>query len=150
MENITDNRLQNEVVVNLDFGSGVIYRIKEYWQWDVQYDIEKTEIVEDVQHYKITVTKTTYHEGQSKTTVETIADVTDIAWYQEHDSDVGAYCVVDRKVSPEIEAGTSYSAYRNYYDTNFYFFKSRKEATVNIDNFPIEQADAFPSRYYNF
>lgn len=150
LENITDNRLQNEVVVNLDFGSGVIYRIKEYWQWDVQYDIEKTEIVEDVQHYKITVTKTTYHEGQSKTTVETIADVTDIAWYQEHDSDVGAYCVVDRKVSPEIEAGTSYSAYRNYYDTNFYFFKSRKEATVNIDNFPIEQADAFPSRYYNF
>lgn len=150
LNNITDNKLKNEVIVNLDFGNNIIYKILQYWQWDIQYDIEKTEIVEDTQHYKITVTKNTYHEGVSQTTIETIEDATDIAWYQEHDGDVGAYCVVDKAISPSIESGTSFSVYRNYYETNFYFFKARKTAVLNIDNFPIEQADAFPSRYYNF
>lgn len=150
LENITDSRLQNEVVVNLDFGNKNIYRVNEYWQWEIQYDIEKTEIREDVQYYKINVTKTTHHEGVSNVTTEIINDVTDITWYQEHDGDVGAYCVVDKDISSSIETGTSYSVYRNYYDTNFYFFKSRKEAVVNIDNFPTEQAESFPSRYFNF
>ena len=150
LENIKDETLQKKVVVNLDFGNQNIYRVKEYWQWDVQYDIEKTEIVEDVQNYKVTISKTTYHEGISETTVEVKENVTDISWYQEHDGDVGAYCLVDAETLPEIKSGTSYSVYRNYYETNYYFFKSRKNAVLSIDNFPYEQANAFPSRYYNF
>lgn len=150
LENIKDETLQKKVVVNLDFGNQNIYRVKEYWQWDVQYDIEKTEIVEDVQNYKVTISKTTYHEGVSETIVEVKENVTDISWYQEHDGDVGAYCLVDAETLPEIKSGTSYSVYRNYYETNYYFFKSRKNAILSIDNFPYEQAEAFPSRYYNF
>lgn len=150
LENIKDETLQKKVVVNLDFGNQNIYRVKEYWQWDVQYDIEKTEIVEDVQNYKVTISKTTYHEGISETTVEVKENITDISWYQEHDGDVGAYCLVDAETLPEIKSGTSYSVYRNYYETNYYFFKSRKNAILSIDNFPYEQAEAFPSRYYNF
>lgn len=150
LENITDSKLQKEVVVNLDFGNDIIYRVKEYWQWNIQYDIEKTEIKDDVQHYKITITKNIAHEGVSETTVETIEDITDIAWYQEHDGDVGAYCIVNETIEDSITAGTSFTAYRNYYETNFYFFKARKTANLSIDNFPSEQANAFPSRYYNF
>ena len=150
LENIKDETLQKKVVVNLDFGNQNIYRVKEYWQWDVQYDIEKTEIVEDVQNYKVTISKTTYHEGVSETIVEVKENVTDISWYQEHDGDVGAYCLVDAETLPEIKSGTSYSVYRNYYETNYYFFKSRKNAILSIDNFHYEQAEAFPSRYYNF
>ena len=150
LENITDTRLQNEVVVNLDFGNDILYRILQYWQWEVLYDIEKTEIVEDVQHYKVTITKTLKHEGNSETINKILEDVTDISWYQEHDNDIGAYCIVDKTVNPKIEVNTSFSVYRNYYESNYYFFKSRKEAIVNIDNFPTEQANAFPSRYYNF
>lgn len=149
IENISDNKLQKEVVVNLDFGDNKIYRIKEYWKWEVQFDIEKTEIKENKQYYKVTKTKTTYHEGQTNKTTEVIEDVTDTSWYQEHDGDIGAYCVVDNSNVGEIKVGTSFSVYKNYYETNYYFFKSRKEAIINIDNFP-ENADSFPSRYYNF
>lgn len=144
---IKDSDLQNNYVIILDFGEKK-YRVKEYWQWEVIYDIEKTEIVEDVQHYKVTITKTTNHEGKTSQTIKTLEDVTDISWYKEHDGDIGAYCIVDK--TGTIETNTSFSVFKNYYESNFYFFKSRQDSVVSIDNFPTEVANAFPSRFYNF
>lgn len=148
LNGITDNKLQNEVVVTLAFGS-TLYRVKEYWQWDVIYDITKDKVVNDKQLYNIQTTRNIYHSGTTIQKVETLTGIEDISFYQEHDSDVGAYCIVDKDAS-SIQPDTPYIAYRNYYESNYFFFKSREKAILSIVNFPTEQANAFPSRFYRF
>ena len=152
LNGITDDSLQ-ENVVTIKFDDDNIGRIKKYYKEEILYDFDQEELGEGNQDITYTVTKTVYTYYQStepsEPKITTIPKVP-YADLEKYKDTITAFCELFQNLEEVPNAGDSFSIFRNYYDSNFYFFKSRKSAILTIDNFPTEQAGAFPSRYYRF
>ena len=154
LENITDLRLQ-QVVVNIDMGNNVVIRISKYTKYEYLFDYDEATVIDNIQYYNVLQTRKSWTNGQTSPTVTTTQynyptykiTYADLENYEDY---VTAQVNLASALPSAPAAGVGFNIYRNYYDTNYYYFKARSSAIVTIDNWPADYASAFPSRFYNF
>lgn len=147
LENFSTGLL-NKGVVNLQINNET-RRIIKYTKIEYQFTPEARKVNDQTLDYTITEVRFKWENGvQMPNTTITHPNVKyeDLVNYKDT---IKGFVTLESPLSLAPILGAPLSVYRNYYESNYYYFKARSNAKLAIENWPAE-SNNFPSRYYTF